>query len=51
MSKKNKPNKIKVVIDRPPMLEPGLYQADTVDVKSINNELTIVIKVKQDDKY
>ena len=45
MSKKNKPNKIKVVIDRQPMLEPGLYQAKTVNVTSSGSVLTIVLEV------
>lgn len=50
MGKKNKPNKIKVIIDRPDMLEPGQYQAKTVAVAARGNVLTIVLQVNKDVK-
>lgn len=47
MAKKNKPNKIKVVIDRPSVLEPGNYKAKTIGVCIVGGKVTITIQVDQ----
>lgn len=49
MSKKNKPNKVKVVVDRPPMLEPGQYQARTTNCVIIGDKIVMTIEVNQNE--
>lgn len=48
MSKKNKPNKIKMIIDRPSMLEPGEYKGNIIGTVFVNGVLKkITIQVRQ----
>ena len=50
MAKKNKPNKIKVVIDRPKIMEPGEYHAETIGCEIHEGKIILVIRMKTDVK-